>query len=194
MKGSLSQILYGYVFIFLAIRVGVDILADPIGYFLIAAGCYKLGEVFNDGKIAAYIAIALIFFSVPSVFIDFNLIESGPWYYYSNFLFTGELVLTFYLFRMLKKIAERNGEQGLAQRTQRLFNIYIPANLLLLGLGAFLTVFVFENLQILAFLLVIMLLILNIAFLILLNAFRKAVRDDEPKMISTEELERESYY
>ncbi|HSJ36668.1 MAG TPA: hypothetical protein VK945_00465 [Planococcus sp. (in: firmicutes)] len=187
MKRSLGKILYGYVFIFLAIRVGVDILADPIGYFLIAAGCYKLGEVFNEGKIAAYISIALIFFSVPAVFIDFNLVESGPWYYYSNFLFTGELVLTFYLFRMLKKIAERNGEHGLAQRTQRLFNIYIPVNLLMLALSAFLTVFAVENLQILAFFLVIILLVLNIAFLILLIAFRKAVRDDKPPLILTEE-------
>ncbi|WP_422122845.1 hypothetical protein DHX103_14015 [Planococcus sp. X10-3] len=192
MKGSLGQILYGYLFIFLAIRVGVDILADPIGYFLIAAGCYKLGEEFNDGKTAAYISIALIFFSVPSVFIDFNLVESGPWYYYSNFLFTGELVLTFYLFRLLKQLAERNGEQGLAQRTQRLFNIYIPANLLMLGLSAFLAVFAAENLQILAFVLVIILLILNITFLILLSAFRKALKDDKPEMISIEELEKGS--
>ncbi|MFD1030324.1 hypothetical protein [Metaplanococcus flavidus] len=192
MKGSLSQILYGYVFIFLAIRVGVDILADPIGYFLIAAGCYKIGEFFYDGRTAAYISMALIFFSIPSVFIDFNLVESGPWYYYSNFLFTGELVLTFYLFRMLKKIAERNGEQGLAQRTQRLFMIYIPANLVMLALSALLTVIVFESLQGVAIVLVVLLLILNIAFLILLGAFRKAVRDEEPPLILNEE-ERSKY-
>lgn len=187
MKGSLGQIFYGYLFIFLAIRIGVDILADPIGYFLIAAGCYKLGELFFVGKTAAYISIALIFFSVPSVFIDFNLVESGPWYYYSNFLFTGEIILTFYLFRLLIKLAVKNGEHGLAQRTQRLFNIYIPANLLLLGLSAFLVVFAAENLQIVAFILMIILLILNIAFLILLNAFRKAVKNDEQLLVLNEE-------
>lgn len=190
MKGSLSQILIGSIFIFLAIRVGVDLLADPIGYFLIAAGCYKLGEVFKDGRVAAYIAMGMIFFSMPSVMIDFNLVDSGPWYYYSNFLFAAELVLVFYLFRMLKEIAVKGGDNALEGRTRRLFNIYIPANLLMLGLGAVMAVYYSDSLQILAFILVIALLVLNIAFLLLLNAFRKSVKEDKPAMISIEEAER----
>ncbi|MCM3611547.1 hypothetical protein M4S82_09765 [Planococcus sp. MERTA32b] len=192
MKGALGQILYGYVFIFLAIRIGIDILADPIGYFLIAAGCYKIGEVIEDGRLAAYISIGLIFVSIPSVFIDFNLVESGPWYYYSNFLFAGEIVLTFYLFRMLLKLAAKNGEIGLINRTERLFNIYIPANLLMIGLSAVMLVFVIESLQILAFLLIIILLILNIAFILLLIAFRKAVKDEKPFAFKLGEGSKES--
>lgn len=190
MKGSLSQIFYGFIFIFIAIRVGVDLLADPIGYFLIAAGCFKLGQVFEGGKAAAYVAIGLIFFSMPSVIIDFNLVDSGPWYYYSNFLFAAEVVLTFYLFRMLKQIAEMTGEKKLAERTRRLFNIYIPTNLFMLGLGAVMAVVESDNLQILAFLLVIGLLILNIVFLFLLNAFRKAVKEEKTARISFEEAKR----
>lgn len=193
MKGSLSQIFYGSVFIFIAIRVGVDLLADPIGYFLIAAGCFKLGEAFEDGKIAAYIASGMILFSMPSVVIDFNLVDSGPWYYYSNFLFTAELVMVFYLFRMLKEIAITTGEKALEGRTRILFNIYIPANLVMLGLGAVMAVIGSDNLEVLAILLVIALLILNIAFLILLNAFRNTVKEEKQVMISIEEMERGSY-
>lgn len=192
MKGSLGQILYGYVFIFLAIRIGIDILADPIGYFLIAAGCYKIGEVIEDGKLAAYISIGLIFISIPSVFIDFNLVDRGPWYYYSNFLFAGEIVLTFYLFRMLIKLAAKNGEMELSNRTQRLFNIYIPTNLLMLGLSAVMIAFVYESLQVLAFLLIIILLVLNIAFILLLNAFRKAAKEEEPLAIELGEGSKEN--
>lgn len=193
MKGSLSQILVGSIFIFLAIRVGVDLLADPIGYFLIAAGCFKLGEVFKDGKVAAYLAMGMIFFSMPSVLIDFNLVESGPWYYYSNFLFAAQIVLIYHLFRMLKEIAVSVGDSALEGRTRRLFNVYIPANLFMLGLGAVMAVFYWDNLQILAFVLVIGLLVLNIAFLLLLNAFRKSVKEDKPAMISIEEAERRNF-
>ena len=180
MKRSLGQILYGYVFIFLAIRIGVDILADPIGYLLIAVGCLKLGENFKDGKTAASISFVLIPLSIPSVFIDMNLIDSGPWFYYSNALFAGEIILTFYLFRLLIKIAETISENDLAERTLRLFKIYIPANLLFLGLAAILTAFEFESLQVLSFVLLLIILVLNIAFILLLNAFRKIARDEKP--------------
>lgn len=192
MKRSLGQILYGYVFIILAIRIGVDILADPIGYYLIAAGCYKIGEVVEDGRKAAYISIGLIFISIPSVFIDFNLVDNGPWHYYANFLFAGEIVLTFYLFRMLMKLAAENGEMGLFNRTQRLFNIYIPINLLMFGLSAVMIAFVNESLHILAFLLIIVLLMLNIAFIFLLIAFRKAVKDEKPLTFELGEGSKES--
>lgn len=187
MNNSLTKILYGYVFIFLSIRIGIDILADPIGYFLIAVGCYKIGEHFMDGKIAAYLAFGLLFLSFPTVFIDLNLVESGPWFYYGNVLFTGEIVLTFYLFRMLLSIAESNRNSPLKERTQRLFNFYMPANLLLLALTAILIVFEIESIQFLAIVLLLILLGLNIALLFLVNAFRKAVRDEEPPSIAFKE-------
>lgn len=183
MEKALGQILYGAVFIFLAIRIGVDLLADPIGYLLIAAGCLKLSKEYTDGKIASTISMVLIFLSIPSVFIDFNLVESGPWYYYSNFLFAGEMVLTFYLFRMLKNIAEKAGRKDLADRTRRLFQIYIPASLLMLVLGAIGIILGSDYLEMLAFTLVILLLILNIAFIVLLVAFRRMARKKTPPLV-----------
>lgn len=192
MKKSLRQILYGYVLIFLAIRIGVDILADPVGYFLITLGCLKLGERYIDGKKAAYIAITMIFLSVPSVFIDFNLVETGPWYYYSNGLFAGELIMTFYLFRLLKLLAEALGETDLKDRTQFLYNIYIPASLLMLGLAAFYTATEMRSMEEVFFVLVLILLILNIAFILLLNAFRKAAKDEEPLALELGEGSEES--
>lgn len=191
MKKSLSQILYGYVFIFLAIRIGVDILADPIGYLLIGVGCLKLGDKFADGKKAAYIAIVMIFLSFPSVFMDFNLVESGPWYYYSHGLFAGELIMTFYLFRLLKMMAEKFGESDLVDRTQFLYNIYIPTSLLMLGLSAFYTATAMRGLEEVFFVLVLILLILNIAFIILLNAFRKAAKEEKPLVLDLEEGSKE---
>src|SRR5690606_19198894 len=107
----------------------------------------------------------------------------GPWNYYSNLLFAGEVVLSFYLFRMLMNIAEAKGKWALKERTLRLFRIYIPANLLMLALGAVLTVFSFESLLILSFILVIGLLVLNIAFIFLLAAYRKMARESLPPLI-----------
>lgn len=192
MKKSLSQILYGYVFILLDIRIGVDILADPVGYLLIALGCLKLGEKFADGKLAAYIAITMIFLSIPSVFIDFNLVENGSWYYYSNGLFVGELVMTFYLFRLLKLLAEAAGQTDLKDRTQFLYNIYIPASLFMLGLAAFYTATEMRSMEEVFFVLVLILLILNIAFILLLNAFRKAAKEEEALVLDLGEGSKES--
>lgn len=180
MKKSLSQILCGYVFIFLAIRIGVDILADPVGYLLITIGCLKLGEKYADGKMAAYIALSMILLSIPSVFIDLNLVENGFWYYYSNGLFAGELIMTFYLFRLMKRLAEADGQTDLKDRTQFLYNIYIPTSLLMLGLAAFYTATGMRSMEQVFFVLVLILLILNIAFIFLLNAFRKAAKEEKP--------------
>lgn len=192
MKTAWKQIFYGYLFIFLAIRIGIDLLADPIGYFLIAVGCYKIGEQFLDGKLAAYIATGLLFLSFPSVFIDFNLVESGPWYYYSNMLHAGALAMTFYVFRMMKGAAQFHVNIGLEERTQRLFNLYIPAGLLSLAFSGVLIVFEFEFMQVLSFALLLILLGLKIAFLFLLSAFRKKITDQRRPVISFGEGSTES--
>lgn len=90
------------------------------------------------------------------------------------------------------KLAAENGEMGLFNRTQRLFNIYIPINLLMFGLSAVMIAFVNESLHILAFLLIIVLLMLNIAFIFLLIAFRKAVKDEKPLTFELGEGSKES--
>ena len=183
MERALSRILYGMVFIFLDIRIGVDLLADPIGYLLIAVGCLKLSEKYADGKSASIFSTILIFLSIPSVFIDFNLIQSGAWHYFSNFVFAGEVVLTFYLFRMLREIAEKAVRKDLADRTRRLFNLYIPLSLLMLAMGAVGMVSGSDYFRMLLIALVILLLILNIAFIILLAAFRKMARKKIPSSV-----------
>lgn len=192
MNTAWRQILYGYIFIFLDIRIGIDLLANPIGYFLIAVGCFKIGERFYDGKIASFIATGLLFLSLPSVIIDFNLAESGLWYYYSNMLHAGALILTFYVFRMMKAAAEFHVNIGLVERTQRLFNLYIPASLLSLAFSGALIAFAIEFMQVLSFALLLLLLGLKIAFLFLINVFRKKLADEKQPVITFGEGSTES--
>ena len=173
MQKSLAYIFWGYLLVFLAIRIGIDFFADPVGYLLIANGSLAIAANHQAARKAGFVAIVLCVLSVPTVFMDLNLAEYGGWFYYSNLLFAGKIVLTFYLFHMLKEIAEADGTGLLADRTKRVYAFFMSTNLAMLAFTAVHLVVESTFLETIAFLLLLLVLISNISFLLLIRTFRK---------------------
>ncbi|WP_252501701.1 hypothetical protein [Sporosarcina sp. Marseille-Q4943] len=138
MNKALRQIFWGYVFIFFRLHVGIDLLADPIGYILLLSGCSKLIDAYPGAKKARIVALVGIFISIPSVFV--NLSETSlsiGWSSYSILLLVLKTIMGYYMFVVLKDVAEAFGDQALQGRTVNTFKFYMAIHLFALALLSF---------------------------------------------------------
>ncbi|WP_432363249.1 hypothetical protein [Sporosarcina sp. UB5] len=138
MNKALGQIYWGYIFIFFRIHFGIDLLADPIGYFLIYSGCSKLIKAYPVAQKAKIVALIGAFISIPSVFV--NLSEttlSFSWSTYAGLLFVVKMIMGYYLFTILKDVTKTFGDRALQQRTENTFKYYVAIHLIAFALLSF---------------------------------------------------------
>lgn len=138
MNKALRYMFWGYLFIFIRIDVMIDLLADPIGYYLIYAGCAKLVDAFPKAKKGMIVGLIGMFVSVPSVFVNLSDTELPiEWSMYENLLSVLQLVVAYYLFIVLIEAAKMVGDQALQNRTQTTFNFFITIHLIALAFLSF---------------------------------------------------------
>jgi len=181
MKTSLNLLFWGYFLVFLRFEIVIDILPDPLGYFLIALGSYQLSTSYPVAKRAGILATTMIFISLPTVFI--NVGEAGVfgWSTYAMALMILKLMLVYFLFSILKAIVKDYGEKALIERTNKVYTFYITLNLILLAFTSFsmnLSGYFWDSV---GFILMIAGLIMEIIFLVLIRAIRRA---DSSKVVS----------
>lgn len=137
MKTALLLIFWGYLFVLLRFEVVIDLLPDPLGYLLIALGCFKLLNQFPIAKNAAYFSVIMIFISLPTLFLSAYEVADLGWTVYSSALLTLQLILVYFLFSILKVIAKNDNNEALIKKTQRTSTIYIALNLVILAFSSF---------------------------------------------------------
>lgn len=181
MKSSFRKIFWGLLLILLEIHIVIiDILPDPLGYFLIFSGVSALEMEKNasgDRNKVKTMALSLLFISIPTIFIQNtpNEVVSpySVWPMYMTGLGILKLVLVFYLLKFMAAIAQERGVVELAKRTENTGKVYITAMLIVTLIQSFL-----ENLTEgwatgLAVLTIIISLIMEVALLILVHKFGK---------------------
>lgn len=47
---AMRTLFWGYLFIFFRVQIGIDWLADPLGYLMIATACTKLSNAYPPAK------------------------------------------------------------------------------------------------------------------------------------------------
>lgn len=174
MKNAFTKIFFGYLISQIELHmVFIDLLPDPIGYFLIFLGVRDLLEGHPAGRKAANWALALIFISLPTVLIPMPssngaiISEAGEIYHMGLPIL--QLILVFYLFQLLLEIAEKGFDLPLQNRTLKLFRFYIVWMLAAQICGAFL---LGSTGQIILFFLTLGSLLLKALFLMLVWRFR----------------------
>ena len=77
MKSALNLVFWGYLLVLLRfeILIEIDILLDPVGYLLIALGCFGLREHYPIAQKAGVMAVGMIFVSIPTVFVNLNEVK-----------------------------------------------------------------------------------------------------------------------
>lgn len=172
MSTAFNQIFWGYLMIMIDIRIGsLDLIADPIGYAIILAGLTTLiGQISFDDKSRTF-ARLLIYLSIPSMFIDPNHLGffSG-WSVYFLALSILDLVMVYYIFRLIIEFNGRFGNVIIIDRTDTIFTLYMLINIIALVLGPILTA-----IPILFFTIAIASLVMDIAFLVLVREVRSVI-------------------
>lgn len=178
MKKAINLLFWGYLFIFFRLELGIDILPDPLGYLIIATGCLTLRIQFPTATKVRAFAIAMIFISFPTIFINVHEQATILLKAYSMLLMMLQLILVYFIFILLKEIIADYDNPVLMKRIQHTFTIYIVIHLAFLASSTFTPniagdywVMILSSLMFTAF-------ILDVVFLILLRAVRKDVSED----------------
>jgi len=173
MNKALRYLFWGYLFIFFRIQIGIDWLADPLGYLFISSGCLLLLKQYPQAKKARIVAMIGAVITIPAVFIDLSAPNLGMWEIYSTALFFPKLIVAYFLFDVLKSIVADYGNQVLIQRTKSVYTFYITIHLASLFLMSFSMNMPEYSWLTLVFALTIGAFIIDIAFLLLLGAIRR---------------------
>lgn len=174
MNKALRYMFWGYLFIFFRIQIWIDWFADPIGYLLIASGCLLIIKQYPQAKKARMVAMIGIVISIPAVIVDLSAPHLGMWEIYSVSLLFLKLIVGYFLFAVLKSIVADYGNQALIQRTNNVYTFYITIHLSTLLLMSFSMNMPEYPWISLVFALTIGALIMDISFLLLLGAIRRA--------------------
>ena len=142
MRNAFKYILTGYILIFLDIHLIIDILPDPIGYFMILLGTRKI-ELNESGMHPTRIVAALLLFlSMPTVLINPQLYQNQTpewWGIYTTATGVLDLILVYFLFQLIKRVVELLNSPELTIKTENTYKGYMVVMLSILFIQTFLT-------------------------------------------------------
>ncbi|CQR46806.1 hypothetical protein BN1058_01081 [Paraliobacillus sp. PM-2] len=182
MKQAINRIFWGYLFVLIEIHIiMIDILAEPVGYWLIFSGVTMLQKDFTIAHKARKLSLVLIFISTPTVFVQQNagtdqlgqLSFLSGWSLYMIVLGLVQLILVFYIFQLIMVIVHKHGDTELIRRSARTFSTYIIVMLITELFNTFTINFSGDALAGITIVIIIISFIMQISFLILLLALRK---------------------
>jgi len=133
-RRAFKYMIGGFLLVLIDIH-NFDILPDPLGYMMIALGIHQLGARKPNAfkaEITAYLLMAL---SIPTIFLSGQLLNpmqfnSIGWLAYGLSVTTTNLILMYFLFRMLIHEVDYPIENDEKQnRTSILMNIYMAISL-----------------------------------------------------------------
>ncbi|GIO25882.1 hypothetical protein [Ornithinibacillus bavariensis] len=178
MKSSFTKIFWGFIFVFLELHIMViDILPDPLGYYLIYSGITALAKKYFIGKKASTWSIVLIIFSIPSIFISQSSLHMTTqipsfWSIYYTVLSILKLILIFYVFQLLVAISEQVAKKELYMWTKKFFGIYMTTMIAIYLVESFGMNMVSDIVVVMGIFIILAVLIIEIMFLVLIYKYR----------------------
>lgn len=132
MKKAINLLFWGYIYVLIRIDFGIDIVPVPLGYFIIATGCKQLEERYPFAEKVWAFATAMIFISFPTIFLDVHQETALLWQTYSLIVLTGQLIVVYFILRLVVKIVVDYGNPLSVQRFKLLTNVYVIGHLIYL--------------------------------------------------------------
>lgn len=138
MKINFKQMFWGFVFILLEIHlIYIDILPEPIGYYLIFASLVGVPSESRTGNLLKKLLIMLVLISIPTVFIQQNVngnelgsfVGISIWDTYTFFLEILKLVIVFLVVQLIMTVVSTLGDEFLISRSSQTFKIYMTVML-----------------------------------------------------------------
>lgn len=173
MNKALKYLFWGYFFIFFRLQIGFDWLPDPIGYYLIYAGCSMLVTQYPHAKKAKIAAVFGLIISFPGVFINLTATELGNWEAYATLLLVVKLIVAYFIFTVLKSLVTDFNNIRLINRTNSVYRFYMTIHFSTLALLSFLINVSGDFWVTLSLVGGICIVIMDIAFLLLIRAIQR---------------------
>ena len=142
MRNAFKYILTGFILIFLDIHLIIDILPDPIGYFMILLGTRKIELNESGMHPTRIVATLLLFLSMPTVLINPQFFQNQVpewWGIYTTGMGVLDLILVYFLFQLIKKVLELLNSPELTTKTENTYKGYMVVMLIILFIQPFLT-------------------------------------------------------
>ena len=181
MAQAFNKIFWGYLIVLIEIHIIViDVLAEPIGYYLIYSGIKTLLNEFQIGNKAKSLSLVLVFLSIPTVFISQNTGANGLihqsifswWSLYLTVLSLVKLILVFFIFQLIMEVVHKYGNEGMIRRSKKTFTNYMIVTLFTLFLQPFLINFSADYVLVIGIFIIIISFIMEIIFLVLLRSIK----------------------
>lgn len=133
MASAFRKMFWGYFFIFLEIHIFIDLLADPIGYWMIYSGISMLAKDSLSAKKPKILSQALIWFSIPTIVIQGEISQQvlglpvtlTGWTVYFSSLHLLNIILIFYLCKFLIEYSKQQSYNELSKSTANTLKAYI---------------------------------------------------------------------
>ncbi|WP_449537642.1 hypothetical protein [Ferdinandcohnia sp. Marseille-Q9671] len=177
MKINFNRMFWGFIFILLDIHILViDILPDPIGYYLILSSLRFVTPENRLGNRIKWLTTGLIIISIPTIFVQQTVDHSpgfSPWWTYSSALGIGKLLLVFFLFQLIMEIVTSLEDIALIHRSSQTFSMYMWVMVIITFSDAFLINFSNDILIGYLFITLPLGILMEIMFLLLLRKLHK---------------------
>lgn len=191
------KIFWGFILVFLEIHIiAIDILPDPVGYYLILSGLNLLKSRYHLDVKANYVAILLVLVSIPTVFLQNNAMNQlgsasliTGWSIYMSVIGILNLVLAYFIFQVMISIATKREDDYLQRRTTNTFKAYMIIMLLITFFESFAMNMTRDLLMGYVTISAIFGLIMNITFLVLISRFSKVDDKGDGSLVKPSEHE-----
>lgn len=179
MRQGFKQLIIGFLFVFLKVQIVVDILPDFIGYIFIYNGIKKIATSSSQSyEKLKILCIALGIISVPSFFLNDQMIQQIEWLkYYPSLLTLIKIVLVYYLFILLRDVVKLLPTDEALYKTNRMFSWYMFVTLSTLLMQSFLMNIPMDISIPLMLIVIIASFIIEVSFLVYLHNIQKNFRD-----------------
>lgn len=138
MNKALILMFWGYLFVFFRLQIVVDVLAAPIGYYLIYSGARLMAQQFPFAKKVEVVAFIGMLISVPGVFVNLSEVTSGGWMIYAEVLFVWKVIVVYYLFGTWLSAFQGVGFARVRDRVRLVYVLYMVIHFTMMLLSALL--------------------------------------------------------
>ncbi|MFT4415058.1 hypothetical protein ACLM5H_14450 [Fredinandcohnia humi] len=139
MKVNFNRLFWGFILIFLEIHIFIDLLPDPVGYYLIFSGVNATTKGNRNADRIKILASILIIVSIPTVVVQQTVgmnavghIEAiSLWFIYTTILAIVKLILVFFVFQFIMEIVMTLSDEALIKRSSQAFKVYMVLMLII---------------------------------------------------------------
>lgn len=175
---GLKYMIIGFLFILFDVHIFIDVLPDPVGYALIGSGIVKLGTGGIRTKKAGITSYIMMILSIPTLFLPAEVFQemqttSMGWLFYGFVISVGDLILMYFVFRLLLHEVEYPVDQEENHiRVRKMMILYMSIALSVTFLQPFLLNMEQNSALLLGIASIALWLIVKIAFLVLLRSLQ----------------------